>query len=123
LGRLAQKALELLNKVGDADPSVREMTLREPIPPEPVRDDIACLIESALDEINSYWKPGTLRWIRNYRPEEWKVMIGLEQEINRKATEANIKALKEALSQYRSHIFGMSEGFRKAKGTAGSLLE
>jgi len=50
-------------------------------------------------------------------------MIGLEQEINLKATEANTKALKEALSQYRSHIFGMSEGFRKAKGTSGSLFE
>jgi len=80
-------------------------------------------IEKTLLEINDHWAPGALDWNRRFQPETFERLVTIEQEINRKTTEASIKALKEALSQYRSHIFGMSEGFRKAKGTAGSLFE
>lgn len=80
------------------------------------------LIEMTLIEVNEHWEPGTLERGKRFQGGAFQTMVAIEHEVNEQAKDGNIEALTKVLNRYRSHVFGMAEAFRKAKGHEGQLF-
>ena len=74
------------------------------------------LIESTLKKIAETYPSGTLHQMKQNRPNEWKRLIALEEEINRAALSEDEIILRDALSEYR----GFFEEMPRAKEATAS---
>ena len=61
-------------------------------------------IDTSLKNLGLAYESGTLAWLKQSSPGDWKKMLSLEQEINRLASESDEKGLSEALDKYERFI-------------------
>jgi hypothetical protein len=73
-------------------------------------------IDTALEEINRNYQPGTLEWTKVNRPEDWKKMISLEDRINQAILRGDGEELERALGDYQKLIFEMAKLFKTPQG-------
>ncbi|MGA2463710.1 MAG: hypothetical protein ABSH06_05080 [Thermodesulfobacteriota bacterium] len=74
------------------------------------------LIDLTLREISKGYVPGTLKWIKKTRPNDWTKVLVEEGMINKTALEGDVVSLKETLSTYQKLIFSLYKKFKKETG-------
>lgn len=71
----------------------------------------ALILDLTLKQINTNYRAGTLEWMRETRPADWKKMVDLEGKINRLVKANCSKGTRAALKEYESHIARMVKDF------------
>jgi hypothetical protein len=74
------------------------------------------LIDLTLGKIARGYHSGTLVWMKTNRANDWGNMLTLERRINKAALDPNLKALREALSEYQGLILTMAREFVSPRG-------
>ena len=66
-------------------------------------------IDTSLKNLGLAYESGTLAWLKQSRPGDWKKMLSLEQEINRLASEGDEEGLAKALDGYENFVLKVVE--------------
>jgi hypothetical protein len=90
---------------------------------EEIVSDPYFLICQTLQEINNGWTPGGLGWMKGTRPNDFRKMIALEEEIDLFALSRDINGLTEALRNYKDLMVGMARMFEAQRGDTGNLFK
>jgi len=78
------------------------------------------LIEQTLIEITEHWEPGALEWMKRTRPNDFKKMVTLEEQINQLALSGDANTLNEVLKSHTGLMVGMARIFKTQRGETGN---
>lgn len=75
------------------------------------------LIDLTLKEISKGYVPGTLKWIKKTRMNDWMKLLVEEKKINEAALNGDLRTLKKALDSYQKLITILSKEFKRKEET------